>query len=45
MGDIEDYFPEKGVRRPYPSLHKLARKKDSWQRERGKKRKGKRRKG
>ena len=40
MGDIEDYFPEKGeAKKPYPSVRALSRKKDAWQLEREKKKK------
>ena len=37
MGDTEDYFPEKGRRKPYPSLKQLARKRDDWEGRREKK--------
>ena len=37
MGDVEDYFPEKERKKPYPSARKLARKHDDWEEKRGKK--------
>ncbi len=37
MEKREEEFPEKQRKKPYPSLHKLARKKDSWHEKREKK--------